>query len=612
MNITIEQIEQRIHFGWDKFPTPRPYISVKRETYTKLKALAIFVDEEFGEWEALADGVMRGGMHPKRRQGDHSPVTISKEDFYELYITQNLPVSDIAHRLGCHKAKILGKINEFDLKKPMALKLKLMARTNQERYGCDFVSQNPEFSKKAHANRDKEKIKAAYKTTMLDRYGVENGFSSKEIMVRAKQTMVRIFGTPHALKSEICKDKYRKTIREKYDDISLVWAGLNVKEIRDKVTTTNKKKLGVDFPFQSDEIQEKVIKTFIERYGVDRIAKSPAIQNKIRESILKRFGIHHLSLPEIRERIKQTSLERYGCVCSLQNPEVAQKSYETKLQNDSFNTSTAEKEIRQFVQSLFPNIRYNVRDIIPPYELDIVIPEKNIAIEYNGLYWHSEAWHDKNYHALKLKLCKEAGYRLIMIFENEWYGRQTAVKSRIRAILGCNKYTVGARETEFSAASSKEVLPFLRDFHIQGGARFENAFKLTIDGLIVAVMTFARHHRQNSKMLVLNRFCVREDYSIIGGAAKLLKNANIKEPIISYSDNRWSEGDIYQRLNFKSEEQIPPDYFYISNSGVFSKQSMKKTKEERLLGKSEHELRLEQGYLRVYDCGKQRWRLEAF
>jgi hypothetical protein len=90
----------------------------------------------------------------------------------------------------------------------------------------------------------------------------------------------------------------------------------------------------------------------------------------------------------------------------------------------------------------------------------------------------------------------------------------------------------------------------------------------------------------------------------------LFKNADIKETVISYSDNRWSEGDIYPRLNFKLDRSLKPDYFYISNKGVFSKQSLKKNEEERESKKSEHEIRLEQGYLRVYDCGKKRWRFD--
>ena len=98
MGLTVDQLEQRIHLGWIKCPTARPYISVKRETYIKLKAPATFIDDEFGEWEALPDGVMRGGMHPKRRQRDYSSITLSKEEFHDLYIIQNLTVKSLAKR----------------------------------------------------------------------------------------------------------------------------------------------------------------------------------------------------------------------------------------------------------------------------------------------------------------------------------------------------------------------------------------------------------------------------------------------------------------------------------------------------------------------------------
>lgn len=607
--ITIEELKHRIHFGWEKYPEPRPYINIKEDTYTKLKGSAVFMDADFGEWEATPDGVMRGGMHPKRRQRDYSVIQVSKEEFFELYITQNLTLKELATHFGCNYAKVIHKIREFDLKKPMDLKLKLMAVTNRERYGCDHAMQNTEICKRQHDNRDVEKFKETYKNTMQARYGVDNGFQDKDIWERAKKTMLGTYGSIHALQVEECREKYKSTIRKKYDDPSLEWAGYNVEEIRNKANATNQSNLGVDFPFQSNEIQEKVKCTFMENHGVDSVGKVPEIQAKSREGILKRWGVHHLTLPEMRERIKQTSLRDYGCVCSLQNPEVAQKSYETRRKNDSFNKSAGEKELRQYVQDLIPDVRYSVRDVIAPYELDIVIPSKGIAIEYNGLYWHSEAQKDKNYHAMKLNLCKTAGYRLIQVFEHEWYERNIAVKSRIKAILGCNQHTIGARETCFSVASSEDAVSFLKEFHVQGGARIESAFKLTLDGLIVAVMTFARHHRQTSKELVLNRFCVREGYSIIGGAAKLLKNANIKEPVVSYSDDRWSEGEIYQRLNFSLEAQLRPDYFYYTGKGWASKQSMKKTKEEAVLGVSEHELRLAQGYLRVYDCGKKRWRL---
>ena len=62
----------------------------------------------------------------------------------------------------------------------------------------------------------------------------------------------------------------------------------------------------------------------------------------------------------------------------------------------------------------------NDRELIAPYELDIVIPEIKLSIEFNGVYWHSCFYKDKNYHLIKTELCEKFGYRLIHIFEDEW------------------------------------------------------------------------------------------------------------------------------------------------------------------------------------------------
>ena len=67
----------------------------------------------------------------------------------------------------------------------------------------------------------------------------------------------------------------------------------------------------------------------------------------------------------------------------------------------------------------------NCRNIIAPLEIDIFIPSKNIAIEYDGLYWHSSNKFsgrtiEKKYHLNKTEQCLKKGIKLIHIFENEW------------------------------------------------------------------------------------------------------------------------------------------------------------------------------------------------
>lgn len=96
-------------------------------------------------------------------------------------------------------------------------------------------------------------------------------------------------------------------------------------------------------------------------------------------------------------------------------------------------TSKQEAELVKFIQSISDSrIILNDRSIINPKELDIVIPDLKLAIEYAGLYWHSEkAGKDKFYHYNKLEACKKVGYNLITIFEDEWVSTPDTVKTRL-------------------------------------------------------------------------------------------------------------------------------------------------------------------------------------
>ena len=46
---------------------------------------------------------------------------------------------------------------------------------------------------------------------------------------------------------------------------------------------------------------------------------------------------------------------------------------------------------------------------------------KEIAVEFDGMYWHSEENKPQNYHLNKTNLCEAKGIQLVHIFEkNEW------------------------------------------------------------------------------------------------------------------------------------------------------------------------------------------------
>lgn len=93
-------------------------------------------------------------------------------------------------------------------------------------------------------------------------------------------------------------------------------------------------------------------------------------------------------------------------------------------------TSQAEKRFGELLAVQLPEVtfEYSCRSVISPYELDIYIPELRLAIEFNGVYWHSkEDWARDivegsrlSREALKSQRCEDAGIQLLHVWEDDW------------------------------------------------------------------------------------------------------------------------------------------------------------------------------------------------
>lgn len=67
--------------------------------------------------------------------------------------------------------------------------------------------------------------------------------------------------------------------------------------------------------------------------------------------------------------------------------------------NNRKSVSAPERELRDFLSSIYQGkILLNDREILDGRELDIVLPEKKLAIEYDGFYWHNENVVSSKYH----------------------------------------------------------------------------------------------------------------------------------------------------------------------------------------------------------------------
>ena len=275
-------------------------------------------------------------------------------------------------------------------------------------------------------------------------------------------------------------------------------------------------------------------------------------------------------------------------------------------------TSNAEKEIVEFLKQ-FTVVRENERGIITPLEIDIFLPDFDIGVEYNGLYWHSEEYKEKDYHAYKTQKCLEKNIRLIHVFEDEWLNNSDIVKSRLLSSIGKNK-RIHARKCEIREISSKQANQFLKDNHIQGTGRSNIRIGLYDNDKLVSVMTFLKGDvSKRIKQWELNRFCSLINTNVVGGANRLF-NYFIKkyqpDTIISFADRRWSvKSPVYSKLGFVQDSITVPNYWYFKPNEMrrYHRYGLRKPAESLLI---ERELRYQEGWRRIYDCGsiKYIWR----
>lgn len=264
--------------------------------------------------------------------------------------------------------------------------------------------------------------------------------------------------------------------------------------------------------------------------------------------------------------------------------------------------SIAEKQLFEWIP--IENKIHNDRTILNPKELDMVIPDYNLAIEYNGVFWHSLCGPD--YHQKKTLDCLEKGLKLFQIFETDnieiW-------KSMILNALGKSK-KIFARKCVLKQISSKESSEFLNANHLQGSCGSSIRLGLYYNNELVQLMTFGKPRFNKNFDYELLRFCTLRGHCVIGGASKIFNyfRKNFKGSVISYCNLRYSNGNIYKQLGFTQVSINKPSYFYVKNCNVLSRYQCQKHKLKNLLENfdpnlTETENMQDNGYVKVYDSG---------
>lgn len=280
--------------------------------------------------------------------------------------------------------------------------------------------------------------------------------------------------------------------------------------------------------------------------------------------------------------------------------------------------SKAESEIYDYCCTLLGKdfVKLREREIISPYELDIYIPSLKIAIEYNGLRWHSEQFgKDKWYHYNKMKLCNEKNIKLIQIFEDEYVYHKEIVLSKIKHLINKdNSPKIYGRKCNVKVIDYKLAKTFLEKNHIQGWTSSTVYLGGYYKDELIAVMSFIKENN-NSKKWELNRFATNINYHCVGIGGKLFKYFILNyefDEIKSFADKRWTinENNIYTQLGFEFIKNTEPDYRYYNNSNGIIRYHKFNFRKERLhkkyglpLTMTESDMMEQLGYSKIYDCG---------
>jgi hypothetical protein len=486
-----------------------------------------------------------------------------------------------------------------------------------------------------------------FKETCIKKYGVENPSMLENVKHKKKNTYLKNYGVDHFSKTDEYQEKKSTTMLERYG----VKHALQSEKFKTKFKETSLSRYGVDHPFMDGHIIDKIKLTNLEKYGVENIFSSDSFKDELKKNNLEKYGFeYYVSTDEFKKKSKDTCKDKYNnefYCCSeefinttkignddrhikyLGNSihlfncdngkdhtfEINIDNYYNRIKNNTplctvcnpigDLSSIKEKQLLEFLKSVYSGeIIHSYRDGL---EIDIYLPDLNLGFEFNGLYWHSEEYRDKDYHLNKTNYFKNKSIRLFHIWEDDWSFNRLIVESQIKSLLGVNE-KIFARKCVVKELNN--VSDFLNTNHIQGVDRSVKKIGLIYNGELVSVMTFNKlegRKKMNDGEYNLSRFCNKLNTNVVGGASKLLSyfetNNDVKK-IISYADKDWSIGNLYYILGFEKVYETKPDYKYIIGQVRKHKQNFKKSNLKLSENITESSYMKKKGYNKIFDCGK--------
>lgn len=513
------------------------------------------------------------------------------------------------------------------------------------------------------------------KETSMEKYGVAHHLkkeSTSNSMQKKANTNLERYGKPHVLQVKSINDKMQENIRKKNGGYHFMQkeSGSGVpekiketsnrrygkesyfqtEEFKEISKASNVASHGYEYPSQNPEIRQKAINTWMQNHGVDNPWKSRAV---IESMAIERFEKEAKTNPnEIARRFYRNIID-HGDVAALafELDQMIEDGIENSLIGVSnhtgiplshinnilvkhpelrskinFNTrwsSYPERDLISIFENLGVNVIKNDRKLVYPKEIDCYFPDQKVAVEINGVYYHSEyrGGKDSKYHVSKTDICNQQGIRLFHFTDIQLEEKKQIIISMLKNAIGLTENKIFARKTDLKILAGNDCITFFNENHIDGNAKCDFAIGLYLDNELVMCMSIDRPrlgHDQDHDFEIV-RLASKLDTNVIGGFEKIW-NHFIKEydpkTVMSYQDRRYGgtqskayssvmkmirkSDPAWEGINIKTGE-IKHRLWFTTNR---LKEMFPDSYDEQLTIK---ENMINHGYDRIWNCGQYVW-----
>lgn len=476
--------------------------------------------------------------------------------------------------------------------------------------------------------------------TVKERYGVDNVSHLDSVKKKLSEASSE-GGKGLAKRREACIEKYGvdhiSKIPEVRDKLSKVMTSDSYKE---KVKQTSLERYGVDNYWKQEEVVEQRRLQYIQKYGsvgkpwdnlqYEKMMIDPSKRDdylKFKENPEGWITNKYDNLPNIRQLCSDlgvTDTPIYDILIKHDCSALLRKSASSIMEEDVINLICEQRPDLHIIK--------HDRSVIAPLELDIYIPELQLAIECNPTTTHNSSFADPwgsppkspSYHSHKSEMCRKNGIFLFHIFGYEWTWNREIIESMIKNLIQASTKKIYGRNTEVRELSFKDCSDFLNENHRQGNTNASVRLGLFYYGELVSVMTFGKVRStmgDKSFEWELSRFCSKLNTNVIGGASKLFKHfvKNYSpQSIISFSDVSHTRGKLYRTLGFNPASKIQSNYIWVNlkTDRCIHRVNCQKRNLLRLFvdvtrddieNNTEREIMESHGYARVFESGTLRW-----